>query len=549
MEYGNSNISNGIRELYPDSYEDRRLEMERKEEVYSKNLEKRRLKKWKNLTESNSTFSKEIKEVELNKNKNVIHNNTSIQRNSHEDSLSVEESTNKASFITDNRILRRKKKKTYAEVVESGNSNINERKKCGKNCTILTGNKQDALGRKDAFEAASKPIQTCNKPLLNQNVPQCVDILNKTVVDPLLEKELLVASKDSNIRVIDKTSSQVGKSFVDFEAIKRDLLSGENSSKTSNNPPVVCTNTSVVQKNYDVNTSSDIRLSSTQDMELLEILEELQNSNEIISSDSSCDVIPDKRLKGYFCSDTVFNLSGRVLSESEIKVLEKGLEFAPFQRKVNEPELRRDFQEFCRRMRIKWHFRNEISEDFSEVPAFSPKSSWNPPQGHPNLEVYLSQVENELFSIADEPIRYSNLSKEEWIAMRSLADDRSIVIKKADKGSCIVVWDRNDYLTEAEKQLEDPNVYRKFAFKDKTLSQLVDFSNKFFKNLKMKGHITEKELKYFSYEFKKSCNLGKLYLLPKIRKSCENVPGRPVISNCGTPTEKVSEFFDRHLKQ
>ena len=160
--------------------------------------------------------------------------------------------------------------------------------------------------------------------MLNENVPQCVDILNKTVVDPLLDKELLVASKDSNIRVIDKTSPQVGKSFVDFEAIKRDLFSGENSFKISNKPPVVCTDTSVVQKNYDVNTSSDIRLTSTQDMELLEILEELQNSNEIISSDSSCDVISDKRFKGYFCSDTGFNLRGRVLSESEIKVLEKG---------------------------------------------------------------------------------------------------------------------------------------------------------------------------------------------------------------------------------
>ena len=140
-------LSNEIRELYPDSHEDKRLEIERKEEVYSKNLEKRRLKKWKTLTESYSTFSKEIKEVELNKSKNVIHNNTSIQRNSHEDSLSVEESTNKARFITDNRILRRKKKKTYTEVVESGNSNINEGKTCGKNCIILTGNKQDALGR------------------------------------------------------------------------------------------------------------------------------------------------------------------------------------------------------------------------------------------------------------------------------------------------------------------------------------------------------------------------------------------------------------------
>ena len=110
---------------------------------------------------------------------------------------------------------------------------------------------------------------------------------------------------------------------------------------------IICTNTSVVQKHYDDNTSSEIRLSSIEDMELFEILEEFQNSYEIISSGSSCDVIPDKRLKGYFCSDTVFNLSGRVLFKSEIRVLEKGLDFVPFQRKVNETELRKDFEEFC----------------------------------------------------------------------------------------------------------------------------------------------------------------------------------------------------------
>ena len=201
-------LSNGIRELYPDSCENKRLEMERKEEIYSKNLEKRRLNKWKNLREGNSTFSKKIKEVELNKSKNVT-----IQRNRHEDSLDVEESTNNSGFITDNRISRRKKKKTYAEVVEYGNTNINEGIKCGKNCTILTGNKQDALVCKNASEAASTPAKICNKPLLNQNVPQCVDILSKTVVDPLLEKELLVVPKDSNVRVIHKTSPQVGKIF------------------------------------------------------------------------------------------------------------------------------------------------------------------------------------------------------------------------------------------------------------------------------------------------------------------------------------------------
>ena len=35
--------------------------------------------------------------------------------------------------------------------------------------------------------------------------------------------------------------------------------------------------------------------------------------------------------------------------------------------------------------------------------------------------------------------------------MRSLAGNRSIVIKKVDKGSCIGAWDRNDYLRERHK--------------------------------------------------------------------------------------------------
>ena len=39
-----------------------------------------------------------------------------------------------------------------------------------------------------------------------------------------------------------------------------------------------------------------------------------------------------------------------------------------------------------------------------------------------------------------------------------------------------------------------------------------------------------------------------MYLLPKIYRRLYDVQGRPVISNCGTPTEKVSEFLDHHLK-
>ena len=50
------------------------------------------------------------------------------------------------------------------------------------------------------------------------------------------------------------------------------------------------------------------------------------------------------------------------------------------------------------------------------------------------------------------PLDY-NLSKEEWLAMRGLAEDPNIIIKPADKGSCVVVWDQEDYIAEADRQL------------------------------------------------------------------------------------------------
>ena len=73
-------------------------------------------------------------------------------------------------------------------------------------------------------------------------------------------------------------------------------------------------------------------------------------------------------------------------------------------------------------------------------------------------------------------------------------------------------------------------------------------SNKIFNRLCSHRLISVNELKYFTCNFKKATNLGKLYFLPKIRKRLPNVPGRPVISNCGTPTEKVSEYLDFLLK-
>ena len=93
-----------------------------------------------------------------------------------------------------------------------------------------------------------------------------------------------------------------------------------------------------------------------------------------------------------------------------------------------------------------------------------------------------------------------------------------VVVKKADRGSAVVVWERNDYIKEAKKQLGDKSMYQQVNFKEKVLCEIVDKSNSSFKELKRMGCISDKTLKYFTCEFKKTTNLGKFYLLPKIHK-------------------------------
>lgn len=49
------------------------------------------------------------------------------------------------------------------------------------------------------------------------------------------------------------------------------------------------------------------------------------------------------RLSKYFCSDTVFNLTKKVLLYAEMQVLEKGLDYVP----IKNVELRRDVENSC----------------------------------------------------------------------------------------------------------------------------------------------------------------------------------------------------------
>ena len=62
-------------------------------------------------------------------------------------------------------------------------------------------------------------------------------------------------------------------------------------------------------------------------------------------------------------------------------------------------------------------------------------------------------------SVSPEGKNFSNLSSSEQLSLKQLKCDKNIVIKEADKGSAVVVWDRGDYISEANRQLDDRQVY------------------------------------------------------------------------------------------
>ena len=77
------------------------------------------------------------------------------------------------------------------------------------------------------------------------------------------------------------------------------------------------------------------------------------------------------------------------------------------------------------------------------------------------MDLYIDFITNEIFQ-NDKKYKFTpNLSPEELEALKQLRCDNSIVIKKADKGSTIVIVNRDDYIAEVERQLNNSNFYKK----------------------------------------------------------------------------------------
>ena len=116
-----------------------------------------------------------------------------------------------------------------------------------------------------------------------------------------------------------------------------------------------------------------------------------------------------------------------------------------------------------------------------------------------------------------------------------------IYIKGADKGSGVVIWDREDYLKEVHKQLSDEEVYEEVTNDPSTLESTI-FTALY--KIRAKGDLSADNLEYFLDNDPK---FGRFFLLPNIHKWL-HVPGRPVIYNCGYYKKNISSFLGYHLQ-
>ena len=268
-------------------------------------------------------------------------------------------------------------------------------------------------------------------------------------------------------------------------------------------------------------------------------LEEIHN-HPSLEKPSNAATLLDGRYEGKFVSPNVINLSKRHLSKEEISLLSKGLKFMPTPKHINKARIKEELETYGRKLRLMWHYRNQEREII--INPFKKKSKFNPKRKDAAIEIYLSRLEEEIFAL-DKKLSYSNLTKQERHALYSLRDDTSVIIKEADKGSGIVVWDREDYLAEARTQLKDKDVYQEL--KGNIVGPLEKIIKSVLRKVRDRKDISDETLDYFLVNNPK---LGRFYLLPKIHKRLYNVPGRPVISNSGYYTENISAFLEYHLK-
>ena len=138
--------------------------------------------------------------------------------------------------------------------------------------------------------------------------------------------------------------------------------------------------------------------------------------------------------------------------------------------------------------------------------------------------------------------------------LQALQDNGTVVFQPGDKNAGFVVMNREDYINEGKRQLNetyldvDGNVCKYY---EKVDPAVIETQYQEVKTIidegRNNGYITE-EMHKVLLPPKAQCS--KLYLLPKVHKEYDGFPKcRPIIASSGCNTERISWFADEQVKE
>ena len=170
------------------------------------------------------------------------------------------------------------------------------------------------------------------------------------------------------------------------------------------------------------------------------------------------------------------------------------------------------------------------------------KSDFTPKDGQLQvLDYYIDKCENEINKLNfKQQQRRRNINSDEERALKSLRHNLNIVIKPADKGCAIVVWRKDLFIAEAERQLSEETTYERQEHDiTKEHQEIVRDT--------ITDLVNSEELPQSAMNLiNPNPRTSKFYLLPKIHKP--NTPERPILSACNCPTERISQYVGETLR-
>lgn len=279
----------------------------------------------------------------------------------------------------------------------------------------------------------------------------------------------------------------------------------KNNNKNNNNISLISNHYSFSHSNIDAHNSTALASDCS--------FRDLNFDDSIFKSEFSNNLINNSKFSNFNFHDRTLNLSQTSFDHNEVSLLNMGLKYNfhmnPLKENLEVMAVEcENCVSYCQDTSVKEALRSQIAYSFNNFYKNNSRQQRTQSTGP------LKSIQKKIIS-------------------------NNLIISKADKGNCLVILDKPDYVNKVNNFLSSED------FSQINFNPIDKFMTKFKKTIKN----THDSIIFFNSNKFKLTPINpltpRLYGLPKIHKL--NVPIRPVVSYCNSPCYKLSVWLNQLL--